>query len=380
MHDMSGETQESAELPPDPPAVGHTVPGALVLPPAPPVGTAKGKDPTPHKVKSPVFLPPEGKAAQSIAHSEQQPSPDQSRSPRPQKLTKEPTGQPDKTGLIPVRLALTVGSASTRGQIPMTVMVRAHLPLGTPGDVIDPPLPPAKGTPRSLTIVPQHRPMKPTMMTRVHRASQAIKKQIQMNDAPRRATIRLARNSQGVKNGSLQPLPATPLPDSSQLIGDGSGLKGEYYEGTQFDQFEFSRADANVAFDWIKTPTQSPGPKVAAFSDYTVRWTGRIVAPYSETYTFYAAADDGVRVWINHTLVIDKWAAHGLTEFSSKFTFRAGEQYLFKCEYLEIDGGEASVYLYWESPHTPKEFVPEDAFFYPLPTDEADLKLDKAPY
>jgi hypothetical protein len=196
----------------------------------------------------------------------------------------------------------------------------------------------------------------------------------------RPAVIRLAHNSQGIKDGSEQPLPATPLPDSNSLIGDGSGLKGEYYEGTQFDQYEFSRADPNVAYDWMMFPTQSPGPKIAAFSDYTARWTGRIVAPYSETYTFYAAVDDGVRVWINHRLVIDEWAAHGLTQFSNTFTFRAGEQYLFKCEYLEIDGGGASVYLYWKSPHTPKEYVPEDAFFYPLPTDEDALKADTAPH
>jgi hypothetical protein len=103
------------------------------------------------------------------------------------------------------------------------------------------------------------------------------------------------------------------------------------------------------------------------------------VAPYSETYTFYAAVDDGVRVWINHKLVLDGWSAHSLTQFSNQFTFRAGEQYLFKCEYLEIDGGGASVYLYWESPHTPKEFIPEDAFFYPLPSDEAALKQDVRP-
>jgi hypothetical protein len=54
-------------------------------------------------------------------------------------------------------------------------------------------------------------------------------------------------------------------------------------------------------------------------------------------------------------------------------------QYLIKVEYLEIDAGGASVRVYWQSPSQAKEYIPVDAFFYPLPTDEEELKKDKAP-
>jgi hypothetical protein len=343
------------------------------------VGVDNGKNPTPRKVEHAVKSPPGDRTAQVIRRTAQ-PAMSPMRSAQPQKMTKEPVGQPDRTGRKPIPPALTIGSVSAAGQIPMTVMARPHLPIGTPADAIDPLQPPAKGTPKSLSLQPEHRATPPEKLASATQPTPPNKALPVKEMDPRPAVVRLARNSQGIRNGALQPLPATPMPDDNTLVGDGSGLKGEYYEGKRFDTYEFTRADPNVAYDWLKRPTQSPGGKVRAFTDYTVRWTGRIVAPYTETYTFYAAVDDGVRVWINHKLVLDHWSANSMTQFSNKFTFRAGEQYLFKCEYLEVDGGDALVFLYWSSPHTPKQYIPEDAFFYPLPDDEAELKLDTAPY
>jgi hypothetical protein len=375
----TGEATEEADLP-SPPVPGHTVPGALVLPPSPPVGTSKGHDPIPHKVKLKFIPPPNTSSLADQIYKVTWTSrarTTKADNTNPKTATKVPVGERDKTGPKPVMIALTIGSVSSRGQIPMTVMDRPHLPMGTPYDVIDPRQPPAKGAPKSRVTTRMHVAV-PAQTARP--AEHPVEKPDPLPSAqPTTNLIRFAHNSFGIKEGTEHPIPPTPLPDSNSLIGDGSGLKGEYYEGPRFDRFVFSRADPKIDFDWITYPTQSPGAGIVAYSDYTVRWTGRIVAPYSETYTFYAAVDDGVRVWINHKLVLDGWSAHSLTQFSNQFTFRAGEQYLFKCEYLEIDGGGASVYLYWESPHTPKEFIPEDAFFYPLPSDEAALKQDVRP-
>jgi hypothetical protein len=378
----TGEQTEEADLP-APPVPGHTVPGALALPPSPPVGTTKGTDRTPHKVRMAIIPPPPSGAFDDQIYKVTWAAKAQTKvlqNTDPRKATKAPVGAPDKTGPKPVMIALTIGSVSANGQVPMTVMKREHLPLGTPSDVIDPPQMPAKGIPKSRLTQRLHSPELALFERPAEQPSPKEKPVPAVSAVPSSNLIRFARNSHGIKDGSEQPLPPTPLPDSNALIGDGSGLKGDYYEGPRFDQFVFSRADPNVDYDWITYPTQSPGPGIVAYSDYTVRWTGRIVAPYSETYTFYAAVDDGVRVWINHKLVLDDWSAHPLSQFSNQFTFQAGQQYLFKCEYLEVDGGGASVYLYWESPHTPKEFVPEDAFFYPLPSDVQALKQDTKPY
>ena len=182
-----------------------------------------------------------------------------------------------------------------------------------------------------------------------------------------------------MKVGTDAPLPPTPMPDSDMQVGDGSGLKGDYYIGRRFNQFVFSRSDANINFQFDALPGKSPSPRIAPGAEYTVRWTGKIAAKYSETYTMFATVDDGVRVWIDHKLVLDDWHDHRATQFANQFTFVAGRQYDFKVEYMEIDGGQASVRLYWQSPSQPREFIPEDSLFYPLPADEQDMKKDKAP-
>lgn len=362
------------DLPAENPSAKKGIPGSLVLPPSPPMGTEKGKLPTPRPVKKTLIqMATEGApAAQGRQATRPLPS---SEARAPQKMAKTPVGTPTKPRRKAVRLALTVGSTSANGTIPFTVMDRPYLPVGSVSDAVDPPLPPAKGTPKSQQIAPKSEPMRSEKATRSARPNKAGKpvaaKQASL------PVVRTAKNSQGIKNGTEQPLPPTPLPDSDMEVGDGSGLKGQYYLGRKFDQYQFTRADPMIDFDW--KAGQSPSPRIPSGTDYTIRWTGKIQPKYSETYTFYATVDDGVRIWIDHHLIIDDWTLHSATQFSNTISLQAGHQYLFKVEYLESAGGAATVQLYWESPSQPKEFIPENAFFYPLPGDEEDMKRDKAP-
>ncbi|MDQ2799706.1 MAG: PA14 domain-containing protein, partial [Armatimonadota bacterium] len=300
-----------------------------------------------------------------------------SRAIPPRKAVPLPVGMVKKSDAKPIPPALTVGSTSARGTVLFVVLPRPHLALGTVADTIDPPLPPAKGTPRARTLALRQEPRRALAAAQSPPPAQSAPPTESVKKTP--PIVRQVKNSQGIKQGTEQPLPPTPLPDSDMEIGDGSGLKGDYYQGRRFDLFQFTKADPNINFVFTDLPARSPSPKIPSGSDYTVRWTGKIAAKYSETYTLYATADDGVRVWINHHLIIDDWSAHAALEFSNRFTFKAGEQYPIKVEYLEIEGGAALVRLYWSSPSQPKQYIPEDAFFYPLPGDEEDLKRDKAP-
>lgn len=47
---------------------------------------------------------------------------------------------------------------------------------------------------------------------------------------------------------------------------------------------------------------------------FTMRWEGKVEPLYTQTYTFYTVTDDGVRLWVNGWLVIDKWQDRGPTE------------------------------------------------------------------
>jgi hypothetical protein len=191
------------------------------------------------------------------------------------------------------------------------------------------------------------------------------------------STEKKASNSRGVKDGSVSPLPPTPLPDSDAELGDGSGLKGEYYLGVNFEQYEFTRADKNLDLFW-GTDT-SPSPKLPIGGEWSVRWTGRVMPKYSERYTIFTTADDGVRIWIDHKLIIDGWAPQSVTEYAADVNFEAGKQYAIRVDYFQAVSAPSAIGVYWESKSQPKEFIPQDRLFYPLAGSRDDLAKDEKP-
>ncbi|MBC1281364.1 hypothetical protein GNF10_36955, partial [Nostoc sp. UCD121] len=66
------------------------------------------------------------------------------------------------------------------------------------------------------------------------------------------------------------------------IIGNGNGLKAEYYDNIDFTNLKQSRTDATVNFDW---GLGSPDPTIAP-DTFSARWTGQVQAKYSETYNF----------------------------------------------------------------------------------------------
>jgi hypothetical protein len=139
-------------------------------------------------------------------------------------------------------------------------------------------------------------------------------------------------------------------------IGDndgGTGLKGEYYSGTNFNSLMLTRTDATVNFDW---GTGSPDPALPA-DGFSVRWTGRVTASFSETYTFYTLTDDGARLWVNGELLVDRWTDQAATEWSGSIALEAGKSYTLEMDFYDHLGG-ASAKLLWSSASTPKAPIP----------------------
>jgi len=138
----------------------------------------------------------------------------------------------------------------------------------------------------------------------------------------------------------------------------GDGLKGEYYDNMDFTNLKVTRVDGTVNFDW---GTGSPDASMGA-DQFSVRWTGDIVPRYSEEYTFKTYSDDGVRLWINGTKVIDNWTDHSPTYNTGKITLTAGQRYSIKLEFYE-NGGGAVMKLYWSSASQPEEIVPKSQLY-----------------
>jgi hypothetical protein len=119
-----------------------------------------------------------------------------------------------------------------------------------------------------------------------------------------------------------------------------------------------SQIDANVNFDW---GTNSPVPNIGA-DTFSVRWTGQVRPRYSESYYFYTTTDDGVRLWVNGQLILDRWFDQGPTEWANSITLTAGQLYDLKMEFYDNAVG-ATARLAWSSASQPKEIIPQDRLY-----------------
>ena len=136
--------------------------------------------------------------------------------------------------------------------------------------------------------------------------------------------------------------------------GSGDGLRAEYFDNANFTAPALTRVDATVDFDWgYGAPTATMGADL-----FSVRWTGQIEVPATDTYTFSTTSDDGVRLWVNGQLIIDNWTDHAPTENSGAITLSAGQRYDIRLEFYE-NGGGAVARLLWSSVSIPRAVVPK---------------------
>ena len=167
----------------------------------------------------------------------------------------------------------------------------------------------------------------------------------------------------------FQPVRHRQLGSSSENAAPEAALRrrrhgafGEVLRGNNFQQLLFTRPDRNIDFDW---PAAPPDPRFGRTEEYTVRWLGNLVPQVTDTYTLMASSDDGVRVYLDGRLLISNWSVHGPSEDTATVQLVAGHKYDIKIEYFENGYGVACIKLYWESPHVPREYLPEQDLRYP---------------
>ncbi|GIK72049.1 MAG: hypothetical protein BroJett021_10370 [Chloroflexota bacterium] len=108
---------------------------------------------------------------------------------------------------------------------------------------------------------------------------------------------------------------------------------GEYFANrTLSGSPALVRQDRNINFDW---GNGSPDPAVPA-DNFSVRWTNTIRLERGK-YRFITETDDGVRLFINDRLVIDRWRTQSRTRYTHEATLQAGE-YTIRMEYFDETG------------------------------------------
>lgn len=182
---------------------------------------------------------------------------------------------------------------------------------------------------------------------------------------PFQITNSVAVRAKAYKAGAVESGVASATFLNSSVIGNGTGLQGLYW-ANHFPTNAFSgspnlvRTDPTVNFNW---GAGAPDPTIST-DHFTVRWVGTVQPQFNEPYTFYTATDDGVRLWVNNQLVIDKWVDQGTTEWSGSLSnsLVAQQKYNIQMEYYENGGGAAAM-LSWSSPSTSKTVIPQTQLY-----------------
>jgi hypothetical protein len=124
--------------------------------------------------------------------------------------------------------------------------------------------------------------------------------------------------------------------------GGGSGpWKAEYYDNRKLDGKPILvQNESKVDYDWDKN---APAPGVPA-DKFSVRWTGWFDFD-NATYQFRIKADDGVRIWLDNTLIYDDWV-DGDARTVEVSEHLSKDRHLVRVEYYE-HSGEAEVKVDW---------------------------------
>ncbi len=161
--------------------------------------------------------------------------------------------------------------------------------------------------------------------------------------------------------------------------GSGTGLLAQYFNdagsGIYFTALVLTRTDPTVDFDWA---SGAPDPAVQA-DNFSVRWSGQVMAPVTGSYTITTTSDDGVRLYLNGQLLIDNWTDHALVQNSGAVTLAAGQRYDIRMDFYD-HGMLATARLSWAYPGQALQIVPQWVLYPALPVNQpptVDAGADK---
>ncbi len=165
---------------------------------------------------------------------------------------------------------------------------------------------------------------------------------------------------------TITPTPtATNSPTPTVCPLSGTGLRGEYFFNQDLTGLVTTRLDPTVNFNWVSAPMAG---MPSTTTNYSVLWIGSVEAPYTGTYTFTTTTDDGVRLWVNGSEIINEWVDQGTTSWANTINLSACTTYPIVMEYYQNTGG-AVAQLSWTIPGYSSAIISQ-TYLYPgsIPT------------
>jgi len=154
---------------------------------------------------------------------------------------------------------------------------------------------------------------------------------------------------------------------------DKRGLRAEYFKSRRFRDNDrvIDRLDPAVAFDF-----GDKGPEADKFDprEFSIRWTGSVLAPETGEYEFIVRTEHATRLWVNdeRAPLIDALVKSGDdTEYRGSIFLLGGRAYPLRLEFSKAKQGvddsktkpqpppaQASIALAWKLPHRTDEIIP----------------------
>ncbi len=152
---------------------------------------------------------------------------------------------------------------------------------------------------------------------------------------------------------------------TNQWKDGGKGLKGEYFGNRHHGNRVKERTDPTVAFDFMTDP---PTDGKYDEHEYSIRWSGSVLAPESGEFTFAVKSDQSVQLWVNGERVVNALVKSGSqTEYTASVPLTGGRVYPLRLDFSKALQGvkdkkpkpvPAFVRLEWKRPHGAAEPIP----------------------
>ncbi len=153
------------------------------------------------------------------------------------------------------------------------------------------------------------------------------------------------------------------------------GLKGEYFKSRRLGRNServIERIDPTVQFDF---GVAGPDPMKFDANQFSIRWTGSVLAPETGEYEFIVRTEHSVRLWLNDDKrpLVDALVQSGKDiEHRGSIFLLGGRAYPLRLEFSKAKQGvddskkkkkkpeiKASIALMWKLPQRPPETIPQ---------------------
>lgn len=144
------------------------------------------------------------------------------------------------------------------------------------------------------------------------------------------------------------------LGDTAFAALENRAFTVEYFQG-QFATSKKKSITPWIDFDLGDEPGYGSPDASAGVGkdDFSIRWTGKFVAPASGIFTFSADCDGILQLKVDNALVIDK-TDHRRSEAVSKIELKNGQTYSVRIDYWH-EKGASSNHIRWSGPNFSKQ-------------------------